>query len=192
MVRHEPLLTRLSACLAAVVFSTTVQGGQRGSGGPWTAQTRPVSPSVLATIAVRNQNVELLVLWRGRPGWFFVGASRSASYSGGSGPFTATVSYGGIQLSVSYDPEKRIVMAGGLSVPLAEGQNVVLVDTVDQSPWKIAGVIGIKARVEGNPSVAALLAESPEIVSFLRCDAPMENAAMNRTVLALVCDDLPK
>ena len=40
--------------------------------------------------------------------------------------------------------------------------------------------------------MASLLGESPEIVSYLRCDVPMENAAMNRRVLALACDDFPK
>ena len=83
-------------------------------------------------------------------------------------------------------------MVGDLSVSIAEGQNAILVDAVDQPPWRIAGVVSVKARIQGNPTMASLLGESPDIVSFLRCDVPMENAAMNRTVLALACDDFPK
>ena len=192
MPHNKRSFVRWSALLSAVLLGASVEGGQQGSGGPWTAQTRPLSPSVLATMAYRNQNMALLVLWRGRPGWFLIGSSRSASYSGGSGPFNATLSYGGLQLTLSYSPEKRLVMVGDLSVSLAEGQNAILVDAVDQPPWRIAGVASVTARIEGNPTMASLLGESPEIVSFLRCDVPMENTAMNRTVLALACDDFPK
>jgi hypothetical protein len=170
-----------------------LQARQRPSEGPLTAQTEPLSPSVLATIATRNQNVELVVLWRGAAGWFLGGSGRSANYSGGNATFTAALHYGGIDLSLSYEPARRTARVQGTAVSLPEGANVILVDAVDRGAVPtIAGVVKVDSHFEGNPTLASLLGGSPEIVSFLRCDAGTPDENTNRRIASLICDDLKR
>jgi hypothetical protein len=177
---------------AVALMGFAVAGhAQHGSSGALQAQTRPVSPSVLATIALSGQSVELVVLWRGSPGWFLKGTHRSASFSGGEATFAGTLEYGGLQLALSYDPVRRTAIVQGQTVPLVGG-NVILVDTGDGGSVTVSDVVKVTSHVEGNPSLALLLGSSPEIVAFLRCESGIADAATNQKFLELACADLAK
>src|SRR4051812_47552789 len=80
-------------------------GGSSGSG--------VVSPAVVATWIVREEpeslpKLELLVLWRGTPGWFMSGDSQGSSVSGssqlagedGRGLIVEQLVYGNVRLNV--------------------------------------------------------------------------------------------
>src|SRR5262245_15430143 len=121
---------------AAVMFAQPF-----GLGGS-TGGTGPVSPSVLATQmcmvdAAGNGTLQLLVLWRGRPGWFSKsggGASGSGgggAMPGGPGPMIRSewISQGGVSLSVRFDSVGRKAWIQDREIALDDA-NVVLVDGV--------------------------------------------------------------
>ena len=123
---------------AAVVLA---QLGSGSSGG-----TGPVSPSVMATdMCLMSEpgkgTLELLVLWRGGPGWWRKGNGGASGGGGsgaggsmGAGPSTmvrsAWVSQGGVNLSVRFEPISRVAWIQDKEVRLQDA-NVVLVDGVD-------------------------------------------------------------
>lgn len=113
-----------------------------------TASSLPVSPSVMATVMSRvapdgTGELELLVLWRGRPGWMKSGGGDSswASGSGGGGsmggnamPATraAWLTQGGVRLEVRFEPQSRKLWIQDREVALND-DNAVLVDDVDSA-----------------------------------------------------------
>jgi hypothetical protein len=190
--RVQSLKPLIVSALAALAVGGG-QAAQRPSEGPLTAQTQPISPSVLATIVTRNPVLELVVLWRGEPGWFLAGSGRGAKYSGGNGSFTADLDYGGLQLGLSYDASRRTARVLAKAVSLPEHANVILVDSVDRGAAQtIAGTASVDSHLEGNSTFASVLGSSPEIVSFLRCDAETPNGDANRKIRSFMCDDLKK
>ena len=89
-------------------------------GGGSNSGTAPVSPSVMATElasvdASGRGTLQLLILWRGTPGWFMRGGGGSSSGGGGStGPgssmmFSHWISQGGVNLNLRFDPAARKV-----------------------------------------------------------------------------------
>ena len=110
-----------------------------------TGGTAPVSPSVMATDMcvvdpAGRGTLELLILWRGSPGWFRKGdgggsgggSGAGGSMAGGPSPMirSAWVSQGGVSLTVRFDPAARKVWIQDKEIALDEA-NVVLVDGVD-------------------------------------------------------------
>jgi hypothetical protein len=142
--------------------------------------SRVVSPAVVATWIARGQpdgtsRLELLVFWRGTPGWFLRGDSSgsSGSASGGSaddrGAVVERLSFGGIRLDLEYDRSKRGVRIQGHDLAL-EGANVVLVDTVDgEDGPRVSGTREVDPLLPGGPAeVEAIVRRSPELYAFLR------------------------
>src|SRR4051812_10173198 len=83
-----------------------------------TARTIPVSASVLATVLTRGRNVELLLLWRGEPGWFLGGGHRGEKYSEANHILFGTLDYAGRTLTFAHDPSGRIVKVQDSTVRL--------------------------------------------------------------------------
>ena len=121
--------------------------------------------------------LELLVLWRGTPGWFLRPASGGGSVSfedtveyprpgrdtsrpeqaralaGRRRGSTVTIRQGSVLLELRFDPESAIVYVQGHLVRLNE-DNVVLVDDVDGPAGpQVAGTLRIDQEVvEGEPA----------------------------------------
>lgn len=186
---------------AGVMFA---QLGAGSSGG-----TSPVSPSVMATeMSITSErgvgNLELLVLWRGSPGWYWrdrekVGAGGSSSSGGGmdaasrSAVRTEWISQSGINLSVRFVPASRQLWILDQEIALNDA-NVVLVDDVDQPAGpRVVGTLRIDPsfdsstdlpprmpkgppgyRPQGVP-VQTFILRSPELVAFLQCDVRAPN-----------------
>jgi hypothetical protein len=57
-----------------------------------------VSPVAMLTwvsrVGALGKELELLVIWRGSPGWFFKGAQGGSSTSGNSASFQTSIRYG--------------------------------------------------------------------------------------------------
>ncbi len=173
--------------VAAMMFSQIAPG----AGG--TSSSLPVSPSVMATIMCRIEQdgrgeLELLLLWRGRPGWMRSGDGNTggASASGGGGslgsgrgaPLTRTAwfSQGGVSFQIRFEPQAGRLWIQDREVAL-NGGNAVLVDDVDSAngPQVVRTLRVDPAFV---PSRAPTLPQefirrSPELVEFLRCDVPL-------------------
>ena len=95
--------------LAGMMMFAQIFPGAGSTGG-----TGPVSPSVLATEmcvvdATGRGTLELLVLWRGSPGWFRKGGASGGGGGStmGAGPSpmirTEWVTQGGVNLSVRFE-----------------------------------------------------------------------------------------
>jgi hypothetical protein len=150
-----------------------------------TSGSGPVSPSVIATEmcaidAEGHGTLELLVLWRGSPGWFKRGGDGGGSGGGGSTlpagraeVRTEWLSQGGVSLSVRFEPASRKVWIGNQEIDLNDA-NVVLVDDVDaEAGLRVAGVLRIDPAFEPQPApvpVQRFIRRSPELVDYLRCD----------------------
>lgn len=166
--------------LAAAMFAQVFPGA--GS----TGGTAPVSLSVLATQmcvvdTAGNGTLELLVLWRGTPGWFRKsGGGASGSGGGGSmgagpGPMirSAWVSQGGVNLSVRFDPVARTAWIQDAEIAMNDA-NVVLVDDVDSSAGpRVVRTLRIDPAYQTTPATPAMaqlfIRRSPELVEFLQC-----------------------
>lgn len=157
-----------------------------------TGGTGPVSPSVMATEmsvvdANGRQTLELLVLWRGTPGWFRKsgGASGGGGGSMGAGPTpmvrSAWVSQGGVNLSVRFDPAARKAWIQDKEIVL-DGANVVLVDGVDSAAGpQIVRTLRVDPEYQTTPMRASpaqmFIRRSPELVEFLQCDVRLPDAS---------------
>jgi hypothetical protein len=185
----------IAALLAAGPWGIAAQ---RGPSAPLTSLTRPLSPSVVGTFNAREQEIELVVLWRGAPGWFLSG-SHSDHVSERGDTVHGSVEYAGQVVRFSYERERRRATINDVVVSLLQDTNVILVDRVDApSGPVVAGLARLGPGLEGNPTMTlllpmtALLRGSPEVVSFLQCDRGTPNEATNRAIRGLVCDALSR
>jgi hypothetical protein len=121
-----------------------------------------MSPSVLASAAMRRDDsgrttVDILILWRGSPGWSFRRTGLGGAMGGGSPVRDGTVSFsvqeGGLQLTAHYDPAAQVATILGERVEL-KGANVVFVDRVDSAdgPVIVGTSHGAAAKRHGGRS----------------------------------------
>ena len=139
-----------------------------------------ISPTVFAswvTERVGNGPVQLrvLVLWRGTPGWFFVGAGRVASSSDGTRTHL-TIEYGDVRLKLSHGAGGTVGI-NGREVHLGT-DNVVYVDDVDAlAGARVVRTSRIPSALPGSAGQIGLaIRDVPEIVAYLRCDAAASDA----------------
>ena len=148
--------------------------------------TRPLTASVSGTFLFREKQIELLVLWRGAPGWLF-GAEHTRS-SGSTDTYNLTHEIGTVRVDLAYDRRRRTATVNGNEISIPLPNNVVLVDGVGSSRI-VTKVIAVDLTTSGNPEVASLLKRSPEIVAFLRCDV-VSSHPLEARLNSLVCDGL--
>ena len=130
--------------------------------------------------------LDLMVLWRGAPGWFARRPTGERISGAGSGTFSIALIRGDLQLQLSFDIKKRIASVGGTDVPL-DKNNVILVDNVDvPNGGKILGRYQVAPAMNDPTRIDPILRSSPALIEYLRCDAPTENDA-NAAALAHVC-----
>lgn len=139
------------------------------------APTQVISPVVVASwITERaerdDEQLQLLVLWRGAPGWFQRPGGVSGSWSGSR--HRSTLTYGDVLLTLDYDSSAHVAIVNGGSVELGE-DNVVFVDDVDSPTGpRIAGTMRLERTMPGSAGqIGLVLGKSPEVMAFLRCDA---------------------
>lgn len=178
--------------MAALTCNISISGRAQPSGfGGGAGGSGPVSPSVVATWAAHfeapaGQQVtdpfgvplmlDLLVLWRGNPGWF-----DEASLSTGSGGTDGVhhVASRGRSLELRFDRRTETVQIQRRTITL-QGANVLLLDDVDNANGVlVAGMIRVDPAVsagrpaQGGPNVdplAEMIRRSPALFDFLRCD----------------------
>lgn len=141
----------------------------------------PVSSSVVATILSTDDELILLVLWRGtKSEWYSAGPHRESGGEG-DGKFSATLQYGHVLLELQFDSARSKAVVQGKEISMQSGANVLLVDEVDGP----SGVNSVRALTidaaganldarKGISSLADLLGRSPDVISFLRCSETSE------------------
>jgi hypothetical protein len=183
----------------AVLFAQPFPSGSSSS------TTAPVSASVMATVMTvggepGQGELELLVLWRGSPAWFWredgKGAAGGSSSGGGKVGRSAAevrtewISRGGVSLHLRFEPASRQLWILDQPVTLNDA-NVVLVDAVDEPTGpRVVATVRIPpeydaatdlppgllaARPPGAPPPQdvppqTFIRRAPELVAFLQCD----------------------
>ena len=179
------LLPAFALCLTAEAAEPQRVAMSQGSG--------PVSPAVVGTWIVNeapgaSPRLELLVLWRGTPGWFMQGESGEATTGGSTvgrdGAVVAVqqLNYGDVRLGLEFEQKQGVVRLMGQEIPL-QSANVVLVDDVDgPNGPSLAGTRHVDPELpespESSPPIPVILRRSPDLVDFLRCDAKVPDSSV--------------
>ena len=164
-----------------------------------------VSPAVVATtITKQGQSgegeLELLVLWRGSPGWFLEGGQDNhggditfgGAAAGGPETVVHKVFLGGLELTLRYDRRKRTARVQDIEVSVHNAaRNAILVDRVNSDDaLTIVGTRWIDPRMSGAPvRIEQVLGRSSELVAFLRCDANLADPLVGEMV-QMICREL--
>ncbi|HEY3885938.1 MAG TPA: hypothetical protein VGL62_12055 [Vicinamibacterales bacterium] len=136
-----------------------------------------VSPSVVATIITAGGDLQMLVLWRGTPGWRTAARAPHQESGGGSGGGSVHVNliYGSVSLDLSFSPSTNVVRLRDTPTHVPDGTNVLFVDDVDgrNGPTLVRTMAFDVGGANIDPrrgSIAPLLSRSPDVVAYLRCD----------------------
>jgi hypothetical protein len=154
------------------------------------SSAHPVSPVVVATWIASvetsgERELQLLVLWRGTPGWFYGGRSRGSG--GGGGLIRHSASFGDIMLDVELQTEDRVARVQGQTLSLGNA-NVILVDDVDSGSPRVLGTRTVDAQLSasGSPDVAGqIIRKSPDLLAFLKCDVVVPDPKLQPAAAAL-------
>lgn len=152
----------------------------RSSGGGNTM----ISPTVFATWVTQRagndpEQLRLLVLWRGTPGWYFVpgsnGIRSTTDGSSGAARTHLTIEYG-VRLTLDYGAGDAVTV-NGREVHLGT-DNVVYVDDVDAlAGARIVRTSRIPSKMPGSAGQIGLaIRDVPDIVAYLRCEARASDA----------------
>jgi hypothetical protein len=205
------LLVLLLGLFGAGVSAQQGRGFARGGGGQSTA--RFVSPTVVASWMSHENYADgskttLLVLWRGKPGWFSKNGSGgrsgksfgSSSGGGAGGSGSSDYQYfteGGLTFVMEFDYDKRIVTLLNQDISLKD-TNVVLVDFVDSvnGPtvvdyrWVETGppVPPIAPDAAADP-IAGVIRRSPDLYEYLQCNLDVTDPVL-RVYMPLVCGQM--
>lgn len=138
---------------------------------PATSQTQKMSGSTVATLVSQDHSaIDLLVLWRGKPGWFM--APDYQASRGGSGPkFDGTLFFAGRLFNWDIDFRSRVAHIAGSRLDLKDN-NVVLVDGIDAPVGpRIVKTLKLDADWSSDfPSVGPVIWRAPELATYLQCD----------------------
>jgi hypothetical protein len=124
--------------------------------------------------------LDLLVLWRGSPGWFAAaggggGGGMMSQGRGASALQSLRVHYGDVDLELAVHPERVAVFQDGeISLGAA---NVILIDTVDTSP-QVVGTTQVDPTIPDSGRIEFVLRRSPELVEYLDCEARVADPSL--------------
>lgn len=191
---------RLVAILIVATFAMSV-GDVQSRRGVTSRGSGELSASVVATWTAHSdepsgtQELDLLILWRGSPGWFVRSSGTEMLddprlTENRDGVILTTVLHRILfddhTLELQFDPRSRIARVQDDVIQI-RAANVILLDEVDG-----AGGVQVLAAVTVNPQFAEsigivdLVRRSPQLVEFLRCDSKMSDSDRQQ-ILDRVC-----
>jgi hypothetical protein len=142
--------------------------------------TTPISPTVVATWVTERagndpEQLRLLVLWRGTPGWY-LGHGGSIGGQSSGGRTQETLEYGDIRLTLDYRARDTVAI-NGREVRLGT-DNVVYVDDVDAPAGaRVVRTSRIPSKMPGSAGQIGLaIRDAPDVVAYLQCDARASDA----------------
>ena len=126
--------------------------------------------------------LDLAVVWRGSPGWFFASGPRQASGGGSTGVYSMTEQIGNVRVVLTLKDSPRSVTVGTTPMELGD-HNVVLVDGVDDANGgKVIKSLRVDPAFVNPREIETVLGRSREVVEYLRCDLKLDNAAQQRVI----------
>jgi hypothetical protein len=139
-----------------------------------------ISPTVFATwvterVGNNPEQLRLLVLWRGTPGWYFAPGSRIGGPSTG-GRTHLTIEYGDVHLTLDYGAGDAVAI-NSREMHLGT-DNVVYVDDVDAPAGAhVVRTSRIPSKMPGSAGQIGLaIRDVPDVVAYLQCDARASDA----------------
>jgi hypothetical protein len=190
MMRNKTLGAALLAVVGTIlaIATTVALQAQRTM-----MSDRPISPSVLASFLTRGDQLVLLVLWRGSPGWFWRVDGGAGSGGGSGDQMFQQIGAGGLTFRIEYDFRTDSATVQGNPISLSQ-TNVVLVDNVDAP----AGPV-VVATERTDPRVSEPLHPETDVIrrhadlyQYLQCDVPLPSssdaaAPLKESMLAVSC-----
>jgi len=152
-----------------------------------------------------DEMMDLLVLWRGAPGWFNRTGGRATGGGGGyefggglKGSAYQYSTYGDVTIGIDANFDENRLKIGDETFPL-DTVNIVFVDGVDEPGNRRVSAtrwIDPKLPLVGDPNLV-VARRSREVLDYLQCDIPMPPPAAlpglppNRTLQVItVCERL--
>ena len=181
------MATRLAFSGLVVAVGAILSGPAQNSG---TTTSYPVSASVVASWIVagvkdRPQVLELLVLWRGSPGWFDREDSSEAA-RGTPDRTELSLKYGDLRLEISFERRGPTAKVMGQTLALQDN-NVILVDNVDQRHILSVKALGrIPPAIPSDGRFVDLLVSAKQLHPYLRCELEMRDSTKQK-LLGSVC-----
>jgi hypothetical protein len=183
----------VAGVLAASLSPGAAQAPPRPPTGPTQSSgERVLSPAVVGgwfthSDAPGSDTLDLLVLWRGSPGWFLRGGPQGGSSGGsGTGRRHLTLKYGGLFLQVLFDGPARLAEIEDRKIPLND-DNVLLVDDVDSAGGpKVVKTLRVDPDLSDPHRAEIAIRRSPELVAYLRCDIKLSDARQQAT-MDIIC-----
>lgn len=138
-----------------------------------------------------TDNVELLILWRGTPGWFANGTSGSSSSgrSSGGGAWSDRFSEGGFSFEISGDTRARTANVLGRTLDLTKDNAILVEGAGSPKGPQIVRTLMVEAPLPNgaNPNeILKVLGQVKELRDYLRCDIPLPDPALQAR-LAPMC-----
>ena len=188
---HAPTL----AALATAIATITLAADQRRESSA--CQTDIVSATVVSTYCGHhekgNEVLDLVVLWRGKPGWF-VGVGRGTGGSrtfapGMGGTVSARETYGDVILEFAADFDRRMAKLGSFEIDLSK-INTVAIDDIEGAR-KLSASAWTEPRLPADGDWNRALARKSALIrEFLQCDVPMPATARQSPPVVTVCERL--
>lgn len=180
--RWMPIVTSLVAAVTALAQTRA----------PATCQSDIVSSTVVSSFCSHpqdmNEMIDVVILWRGAPGWFQLGPS--GRYGGGgstvTGPGTKGhvvqhATYGDVTISFDADFNSNTITFGERTISL-ERVNTIFVDRVHESgAQRITATRWTEPRLPlGGDGNLMLARRSREVRKYLQCRIPMPGPPATR------------
>jgi hypothetical protein len=162
---------RITACMIAIALALASLAAQRSGSSSGGGGTGRASDSVLGTWEASGQQnmdtLDLLVLWRGHPGWW----AKATDIAVGGSDHLHRLKADDAMLELRFDPAARVVRVQGQTVSLGDN-NVVMVDGVDTpNRLTVVGTMRVDPRfpnpASGDP-VEQIVKQSPGLSEFAR------------------------
>ena len=200
MYASSTAMNRMTLAAFIALSALAVIGVQQRESS--TCQSDIVSSTVVSSFCGHhegeNEVLDLLILWRGTPGWFHGkgpgrrGSSGSSVIGGTKGVVSQSTYYGDVTIAFEASFDTRIATVGQSRVKL-DRVNTIVVDHVD-GDWRIAST---RWTEPGLPLVGdwnlALAIRSREFVRDLRCEIPMPPPPpLPQPPILTVCEKLKK
>lgn len=169
----------IAIATAAALAASSAQRARSQIGGGMDT----ISPSVIENLFAHEEpdgswRLDLLVLWRGDPGWFLAGGANGMSSSDRSdGSSVLHNRHADVDFDITFDPAAGLATLAGTTIRLDE-TNVVLVDGMP-SAMKIVATRRVNNRIARPPiGLQAVFRASPELDDFLRCNVTNGNPVL--------------